>query len=412
MKNKKTQNMGSYFLSIPGLLLLLVVLFLGAFFDALLICGFVLLFFLICLIASLWSKKVVTQLKADIRPINNGVFPEEEICMELQLTNQGFLAAIWADLYLPVKNTAFLEPDNCEYSRLKLQEPEWEGDAIAQKFAWIGPRQQLTGRITLKGKKRSVTTIDTIYIKTGDGLGIGNLIGGNRPTATCEICVYPKLFSIDVDKLKKGGSTLHAGKGGLYEDVTLLQNIRPYQPTDATKYINWRMLAKQQQLSVNLYEKIRPQSVIFLLDLQSFSYEKRLPESEDNQLVHRVWEDDMELAISFVASAIVELVKEDCICGIILPGYEEILPEILYKENGSFYVEEYLRMLARISYVGGATAWPEEHLSRLSAGMGQIYIVSQVEADKRLSVYGFYESATTITVDSISSYRREYDVEN
>lgn len=398
MKNKKTQNMGSYFLSIPGLVVLLIILFLGAFFDAPLICGFVLLFFLLCLLSYLWSKKVVTQLYLDVKPVKGVAFPDEEIIVELHLENKGFLATIWAEQYIPIKDVSCFEPKNCDYTRIKLQDPEWEGDAISQKFAWIGGRQHLTCQLMLTAKKRSVTSIDHIYVQTGDGFGIGAVMGGNRPTANCELYVYPRLYPIDTDKLKKGGSTLSAGRGGFYEDVTLLRNIRPYQPTDATKHINWRMLAKQGQMSVNLYENIRPQSVVFLLDLQSFSYEKQSPESKDNPLMHRVWEDDMELAISFVASAIMELTNEGSICGLIIPGYAEMVPEVLYKENGSYYLEEYLRMLARISYEGGPTVWPESELDRLTTGMGQLYVVSQVAADKRLSVYEFYEAATTIAV--------------
>lgn len=398
MKNKKTQNMGAYFLSVPGLLVLLIILFMGAFFDAPLLCGFVLLFFLLCLLAYLWSKKVAAQLRVDVKAIRGDGFPDEEIIIELHLENQGFLATIWAEQYIPVGDTAVFEPKNCDYTRIKLLEPEWEGDAISQKFAWIGGRQHLKCQLILMAKKRSVTSIEHIFVQTGDGFGIGAVMGKNRPTTSCELYVYPRIYPVYTDKLQKGGSTLYAGKGSLYEDVTLLRNIRPYQPTDSAKYINWRMLAKQQQISVNLYENIRPQSVVFLLDLQSFSYEKQMPESEDNPLMHRVWEDDMELAISFVASAIMELTNEGCVCGLLIPGYEEMVPEVLYKENGSYYLEEYLRMLARISYRGGLTDWPDTELSRLSTGMGQLYIVSQVAADKRLSVYEFYEAATTIAV--------------
>ena len=397
MKNKIVQRMGSYFLSIPGLVVLVVILVLGFYFDAPLICGFVLLFFLICLIAYLWSQSVARHLRADTADLRGAVFPGEEIVLEVCIENTGVLAAIWAEVYLPIGNKSLFEPQNCDYGKLKLQDPQMEMDGICQKFAWIGKNQILKCQLELTAKKRSVTVFESIYTKTGDGFGVATVLCKNRPSSGCEVYVYPRLYPVHVDKLQKKGSTFHPGKGDLYQDVTLLRNIRAYQPTDTAKNINWRMLAKQQRLSVNLYENIRPQSIVFLLDLQSFSYEKKLPESEANQLIHRVWEDDMELAISFVASAIIELAQEGCMCGLVIPGYGEIEPEILYKENSSFFLEEYLRMLARISYTGGGAFWPEIQLERLSSGWGKIYIVTQTEPDKRLAVYDFYESATAIS---------------
>ena len=397
MKSKIVQRMGSYFLSIPGLVVLVVILILGFYFDAPLICGFVLLFFLICLIAYLWSQSVALHLQADVADLRGAVFPDEKILLEVSVENTGFLAALWAEVYLPIQNRSLFEPKNCDFGKIKLQDPQMERDAILQKFAWIVKGQILKCQLELTARKRSVTSFETIYTKTGDGFGIASVLCKDRPSSGCELYVYPRLYPVHADKLQKKGSTFHPGRGALYQDVTLLRNTRAYQPTDNAKNINWRMLAKQQRLTVNLYENIQPQSIVFLLDLQSFSYEKKLPESETNQLMHRVWEEDMELAISFVASAITELAKEGCMCGLIIPGYGEVAPEILYKENSNFFLEEYLRMLARISYTGGVTFWPETQLERLSSGVGKIYIVTQTEPDKRLALYDFYESATSIS---------------
>lgn len=406
MVNKSKQSLGSYFLSIPGLVVLLIILFLGLYFDAPVLCGFVLLFFLLCFIAYLWSKKVASQLRADMRAVQGVAFPEEDIVLEVSLDNHGSLAAIWAEVYLPIKNQTLLKPENCEYETLKLQNPYWEGSAISQTFAWISRYQKLKCNLELTAKKRGVITIDQIYAKTGDGFGIAATVSANRPDKTCDIYIYPKLYPVWTEKLVLKGSTLQVGRKGTYEDVTMLQNIRAYQNGDSFKKINWRMLAKQQQLQVNLYEKIKPQSIIFLLDLQSFSYEKQLPESADNELMHRVWEEDMELAISFVASTLVALAESGCICGLAIPGYEEVEAEFIYRENNRYFVEEYLKALARISYTGGMSVWPEKQMNLLTSGMGSIYIVTQAAADRRLKIYDFYDNATTIAVHPAEQGRK------
>lgn len=55
---------------------------------------------------------------------------------------------------------------------------------------------------------------------------------------------------------------------GHSEDMTILKNIRPYQPGDPMKRINWRHLAGSGRMEVNVYEAIMPGA--FVLDLWSF----------------------------------------------------------------------------------------------------------------------------------------------
>ena len=45
---------------------------------------------------------------------------------------------------------------------------------------------------------------------------------------------------------------------GHSEDMTILKNIRPYQPGDPMKRINWRHLAGSGRMEVNVYEAIMP----------------------------------------------------------------------------------------------------------------------------------------------------------
>lgn len=398
MENKNSQSSGSLFLSVPGLIILAVCLAVSLYFKANIIATFLLLFLILCIIAFLWSRKVGTQLTADARAITSNVFPDEDILLEVKLNNNGPLAAIWADTYLPADHPELADPQNGHYADIEMKSPEWAGKALHQKFTWVSGFQQLSCRLTLKAKKRGILHFHHIYLNAGDGFGIGTSRCGNPPKGDCTVVIYPKLYPVNLQQLLLKGSTMNPGKRGQYEDVTLVKNIRPYQHGDNFKRINWRMLAKQQEVMVNLYEQITPESIFFLLDLESFSFKQRRPGGNNDEMMDCVHEETMELAISLAASCITKLSEQGVACGIIIPGYDDVAPEFFYGEGNTHHMEEILLMLAEISYTGGKTRWPEEHLEHLTSGMGKSYVIAESTADAKLHSFDFMETAAVIAV--------------
>lgn len=401
MENKSTrQSTGSLFLSIPGLIILVAILCVSFYFRATIISAFILLFLILCVIAFFWSRKVAKQLQAEVRSLTGSCFPGDEIALELKLDNKGSLAAIWTDAYLPIHKPSLATPQNGDYSQIEMTAPEWSGLALHQKFTWVSGYQQLTCKLNLTANRRGILHTDYIYLNTGDGFGIGTSRCGNAPKGDCTVVIFPKLYPVNMQNLLLKGSTMNAGKRGQYEDVTLLKNIRPYQHGDNFKRINWRMLAKQQETMVNLYEQITPESIFFLLDLGSFSYQQHRPGGNDDDMMDCVHEEEMELAISVVASCITALSEQGVACGLIIPGYGEMAPEFFYGESNSLRLEETLLMLAKISYEGGKCDWPGEHLSYLTSGMGKSYVITKDVADAQLLAYDFMEAAVTVAVDA------------
>lgn len=407
MENKNArQSTGSLFLSIPGLIILVIVLGVSFYFKATIISAFILLFLILCVIAFFWSRKVAKQLRAEVRPMTASCFPDDDILLELTLNNNGSLAAIWTDAYLPIDNPALATPQNGTYSQIEMTNPEWSGLALHQKFTWVSGYQQLTCKLTLTANKRGILSTDYIYLHAGDGFGIGTSRCGNPTKGTCSVVIFPKLYPVNMQNLLLKGSTMNAGKRGQYEDVTLLKNIRPYQHGDNFKRINWRMLAKQQEFMVNLYEQITPESIFFLLDLGSFSYQQHRPGGNDDDMMDCIYEDDMELAISVVASCITALSEQGVACGLVIPGYGDVAPEFFYGESNSLRLEELLLMLAKISYEGGKTDWPGEHLSYLTSGMGKSYVITRDVVDATLYAYDFMEAAIIVSIDKTTEMQQ------
>ena len=406
MENKNRQSLGSLFLSVPGLLVLVAALILSFYLKATIISAFLLLFLVLCVIAFFWSRRVSTQLRADGRAITGSCFPEDEIRLELKLTNDGPWAAIWTDAYLPMEHPELVEPKNGLYADIEMADPAFTGKALHQKFTWVSGYQELSCKLTLTAKKRGILHIDHIYLNTGDGFGIGTTKCGNPPKGDLTCVIFPKLYPVNLQHLLLKGSTMNPGKRGQYEDVTLLKNIRPYQFGDNFKRINWRMLAKKQEFMVNLYEQITPESIFFLLDLNSFSYQVHRPGGNDQDMMDCVHEEDMELAISLVASCITALSEQGVACGLIIPGYGEVAPEFFYGEGNEKHLDQILLMLAQISYQGGNVFWPGEHLEQLTAGMGKSYVITMATADPKLYSFDFMESAALIIMENAEQTER------
>ncbi len=403
MEDKKArQSTGSLFISIPGLIILAAVLCISFYFKATVISAFALLLLILCLIAFFWSRKVAKQLQSDVKAITESCFPEDEIVLEARLDNRGTLAAIWTDMYLPITEPELATPQNGDYSQIEMNNPKWNGLAIHQKFTWLSGYQHLACKLILTAKRRGILHINHIYLNTGDGFGIGTSYCGTKPKSDCTVVIYPQLYPVNTQHLLLKGSAMDAKKQGQYDDVTLLKNIRSYQHGDNFKRINWRMLAKQGELMINLYEQITPESIFFLLDLNSFSYQQHRPGGNDDDMMDCVHEEEMELAISTVASCIVALSRQSVSCGLIIPGYRDIMPEFFYGESNSLRVNELLFMLARISYTGGHTTWPEKQLSHLTSGMGKSYVITKAKPDLVLYAYDFMESAVTVAVDTFA----------
>lgn len=398
MENKTRQSTGSLFLSIPGLCVLLAILLASFYFKATIISIFILLFLVLCLIAFSWSRKISRQLQADAVFLQECCFPEDEISLNIQLENNGSLGAVWCEVLLPVEYPDLIQPQSGELIDLEMPDPVWSGKAILQKFTWISGEQQLSCTMPLTAKKRGVLQIPYLYLQTGDGFGIGTSRCQNPPKGSCQLVIYPKLYPVHASLLLLKGSTMNLGKRGQYDDVTLLQNIRPYQAGDSFRRINWRMLAKQQEPLVNLYEQNTPESIFFLLDLESFSYQTHRPGGNDQDMMDCIYEQDMELAISIVASCIYALSKQGVLCRLIIPRYAERLPVFFHKNCAQRNIQEILSLLSLITYKGGAVQWPKDILSALTLGMGKTYVITREHPDKKLLAYDCIQNAVSITI--------------
>ncbi len=393
------QSRGSNFASIGGVLLLLLAVILTSYFGYARIAGYLLLFLVICVIALFWSYLVLKELQADLRPLQETCFPEEEIAMKLIVKNYSRLAAIWIDVWMPLKEQdcihslnhpvdGFLMIENGhllpEIKRQKKDSettPDSEKKAsdekcgIRQRFAWIKGKQKLTCRLDFYAEKRGVYRTDQLYLQSGDGFGM-MVRGKIQPLREqAEVIVYPKIYPVNEELLQNRMKISDREGMGFYEDVTILKNVRTYESRDSFKTINWRMLAKQDELWTNLYETKAPEGICLLLDLQSFREQKTEVTKDGEKLCYVVRQEELEKKISLAASVFWKLIGEGVGCSLLLPGYGEIKDQILTGYYGKMAERQLLGALAEIDYKGETVSWQVERIAAYGAGLGRLYVL-------------------------------------
>lgn len=239
-----------------------------------------------------WLNLSSKGFKYNISAKSLGVFPNEKLKITVKIENSHFLPISRSYLSIPYTNECFETENKKEVIKLP-------------KLLWYEKAQE---EISLLAIRRGIYKTEKWNIFISDELGLSELslpIGDNLVFA-----VYPKLINVRSEFFLKNLWNSETGNHGIMEDITVIKSTRDYSVNDNLKHINWRMLARALPLSVNVYEDILPQSVHFILDGESFS----------GKNPHRI---ELERALSFIASAINDLIFKNVYVGLSLSEGEE-----------------------------------------------------------------------------------------
>lgn len=386
MENKNAAvNSGSNFATLPGLIILLFFLVLSFYFKTYVISSFLLLFIILCLIALLWGRRVMRILRGDAQFLTGGCFPEDEIRLSLSVYNSGKLSAIWTEVFLPLPEREIVYPENAVMTYAEIEQSGWRGQAVLQKFTWLMPGQRLTATLHFRAKRRGLFIIDRLYLQTGDGFGISMNRKSKVLSQPIAAAVFPKIYPVSLQAFILQGNTTDTGKHGVVEDVTLLKNIRPYAYGDNFKRINWRMLARGQEMQVNVYEQITPESICFLLDLQSFESRRHVQGEAEDVMEVCAEEAPLERALSLIASCVIPLGEQGVSCGLLIPGYKGMNARCSREKSRQLQIEEILLMLAEVDYQGGPTEIPRDMLAQVEMSGSRIYVIRNHISEKSFS---------------------------
>ena len=310
MGNKLSFSRSSMLASLPALGVLLLCCVLSAFFGQGRLAFVLMLVFLLLASARLWAVLAARKVTVTVTGEVGGLFPGESAQLELTVCNNKFLPLVWMELFFPLARNLCLTPEDCR------PPDDWEAPALADERAstqLVGEKRcsfllwYETARLSIQwtANRRGVYSSEGWRLRTGDGFGLTQVECPLPREEARRFAVYPRLVEVSPDLFLRNLWNADTGTRGVMDDITVIRSTRDYQATDSLKHINWRLTARGLPLSVNVYEDIRPKSVHFLFDGESFSgAEPHLEEMED--------------ALSILASELVRLEGAQVRCGLSL----------------------------------------------------------------------------------------------
>ncbi len=203
------------------------------------------------LVGRLWSRQAMRQLRTRRRLVSRA-FPGEEISVELEVANQGWLPVPWVEMHdsLPVEMIA---PPF--YRRVITMLPH-----ETQRFTY-----------TLMCYKRGYYTIGPMTWRTGDLLGFAPQEVGSQTSEY--IIVYPRVLPLHKLGLPTRSplASLPAS-APLFEDPTHITGVRPYRHGDSPRRIHWTASAGAGSLLVKRYRPAIARETLICLDLAQEDY--------------------------------------------------------------------------------------------------------------------------------------------
>jgi uncharacterized protein (DUF58 family) len=160
----------------------------------------------------------------------------------------------------------------CSYASVtKSQE---QSATMQRRFALAG-RRAVTNRAKIAGLSRGVYSMDFVRATSTDLFHLSRL-EWNIPYSSSRLAVYPakipvQRFSFPARLILGAVTTRRKAQ----EDPFALRSIRPYEIYDSPKIINWKASAKTGELKVNQFEYTTDEALVFLLDMESGSFDDR-----------------------------------------------------------------------------------------------------------------------------------------
>ena len=319
--NKRLQfgRASSILVSLPAVALWLILCVAAAVGDLLVLSAAFAFLFLLSGAAFLWGARSIRHVTLEVDFSRTRLYPDMETTFSYTVKNDKLLPLIWLELSQGIPERDCLTPDET-FERYACLSGEAQGrestpdtadrpapDAYRRTFSFVMGHETLTLRSVWTARRRGVYRMDRLMLRSGDGFGLSQVEAPCPPSKLPQVLVYPRSVPVDISLFLQEQWRQSAGSAGYQEDMAVLRGLRPYQPSDSWKRINWRMAARTQELKVNFYETIQPLSALFVLDGESFC-----GLSTDYA--------ELEQALELLGSVIARLFRRGVTCGLALPA--------------------------------------------------------------------------------------------
>ncbi len=194
---------------------------------------------------------------------SSSVIKGEKATYALRIANRG-------PFILPYVNIAFYDD-----SEASVQQPDIKNISI-QPFS----KKELCFDYVYK--YRGSFKLGVSVVEINDFLGIFKLTRRNKQPLL--ISVYPRI--IDIGSI---GLNTHylpdqmSNPGGMYEDISVIEEINKYNYGDSLNKVHWKLTAKTNELMVKKYQTTAAASTIMIVDLYRNNFTKEYNAVSDDK---------------------------------------------------------------------------------------------------------------------------------
>lgn len=363
---------GSNLVTPTGLVFLGLLTLVAAYLRAGALEALLIVLLILCLTAYFWSRAALGHIEVELEQEDLRAFPGELVEAGAHLTNAKFLPVIWLEVRFPTAGTVCVAPPPEELSGL---EPG-EAPELRESFLWVMPQQSIFWRQRAQAVRRGVCELRHMDLFSGDGFGLSDRRQSAQLRRGFRFIVYPEIRHVDAAPLLTRLSELERSRSGFYTDSTLINNIRDYRRGDSFRDINWRLLARQGTLQVNVHERMAMRRLCLMPDLASFGYTEVKETGGERRTVHCVHEAELERMLSVIASIIVEVNAQDVLCSLVIPSAGDTPARLITPEEREAQVTQLLTAIAEINYHGEDSFFPAADIAENSHMLGQLFLFS------------------------------------
>ena len=265
-----------------------------------------------------WSRRALNAIQFQ-RTYPHRVFLHEQIPVQLDLINTGWLPVIWAQLMdsLPVE---LIVPNSF------------------RRVIALGPYGRARLDYTLRAARRGCYAIGPLYLRSGDLFGLSaDAENAGQPD---RLIVYPRI--IPLTRVPLPSRSPHGAlrtTQPIFEDPARVRGKRDYAAGDSFRRIDWKTSAAAGRLQVKILEPSIALETLIVLNLNTDEYD------------YRTRSDATELAVVTAASLANWLVGQRESIGLAANGADPLnedrpLP-VLYPRKGRAHLMNVLDVLAR-----------------------------------------------------------------
>ena len=224
-----------------------------------LVTGFAGIVFLLALVARLWARLALEEVRFRCTPSSHRILVGDEVSLTIVIENRKPLPLPWLRVTLPLRDGLVVLDE-------KVQTRAYMGGTEIELLTSLGPYDRVTTRLTLRAETRGCFALESATLLSGDLFGFYRARREIPPAPEALVaCPRPvPLAELRLPSIRPLGDA--PGRLRLCEDTDRPSGVREYRSGDPVKHMDWKTTARRGQPFVRTHDPSVAHHVVVLLE--------------------------------------------------------------------------------------------------------------------------------------------------